>query len=153
MNNDSFYKRQQTGISLISVLVAILIFSFGSVALVNVYVKNRAAITDNQTYQTANNLAESLRGLLASSNSQLITVNGLNTNTYLVTNTTLLGTWANRVKNELPSGNGTVVVVDPKTLNTTGSNCAANTPCTLRLTLTWKRDIQRTQTYLLQIGF
>lgn len=153
MNNDSFYRRQQTGISLISVLVAILIFSFGSVALVKAYVQNRSVITDNQAYQAANNLAESLRGLLASSNSQLIMVNNISTDSYAATNTTLLGVWANRVKTELPTGKGTVVVVDPKTLNTTGSNCAANTPCTLRLTLTWKRDIQRTQTYLLQIGF
>ncbi len=142
------WKTREEGISLVSVLIAIIVFAFGSLALVNAYVKSRAVVTDNKYYLTASNLAESLRGTLIFSTTSLAAANGFSTDGS--SGDTQLVAWGNRVKNELPSGSATVKTVDPVT---SSDKTCTTAPCTVQVTISWQKDLKHTKTYLLQIGF
>lgn len=143
-------KKVQQGISLTNALIAILIFSFGSIALVTGYLKAGSVMSDNKYFSTANNLAESLRGIVKTNPALLTNINNFNTENSVTTDI-YLAAWKTQVTRDLPLGQATITTVLPSDSNTPAS-CSSIPPCTLKLILSWEKGIRREHTFLLQIG-
>lgn len=95
----------QHGVMLLEILVSILIFSFGVLALVGLQGNMTRAQTEAELRAEASFLASEVIGLMWTSTSNLSSYNASNCNS-----TDNCRTWASKVAEELPGGQGTVSV-------------------------------------------
>lgn len=144
-------KRQkaQAGVSLISVMIAVLVFSFGTLALLAGYVKAIGVSADNRYFTDASILAESMRSAVAANPSTLLPL----VNNFSSANTqtnTVLSNWVSQLTSTLPSGSASARTINP---NTNAAVSCTTAPCTVELTINWQKDLAHQQIYNFQIGF
>jgi Tfp pilus assembly protein PilV len=123
--------KQVTGFSLLNVLIALLIFTFGMLALAGAYFKVNSVQGGNEYATNAGILAESLRSTLSASPNLLTRMNGFKSTVTPTDN--LLKDWVKHLKELMPDGKAEATV-DPSTCSTP--------PCTVRLTMTWTKNGQ-----------
>lgn len=105
MNTRRSPKPQQRGMMLIEVLVSILIFSIGVLALVGLQARMTAAQSDAKYRADASYLANEVIGTMWSDLSHVANYNG----TACGANTRC-SDWQSKVTNTLPNGSGSIVV-------------------------------------------
>lgn len=98
-------QRIQQGMMLIEVLVSILIFSIGVLALVGLQARMTAAQSDAKYRADASYLANEVVGLMWSDLSHVANYNGV-----ACTSNTRCSDWQAKVTNALPNGSGSIVV-------------------------------------------
>lgn len=96
---------RQAGVMLLEILVSILIFSFGVLALVGLQGNMTRAQTEAELRAEASFLASEVIGLMWTSAASLSSYSGASCNT-----TDACKTWAEKVTEKLPAGQGTVTV-------------------------------------------
>ena len=97
--------RLQSGVMLLEILVSILIFSFGVLALVGLQGSMTRAQTEAELRAEASFLAGEVIGLMWTSTTSLSSYSGASCDT-----TDACKTWAEKVTEKLPAGQGTVTV-------------------------------------------
>ncbi len=98
-------KRQQRGMMLIEVLVSILIFSIGVLALVGLQARMTASQSDAKYRADAGYLANEVVGMMWSDLAHVANYNGT-----ACTSNTRCSDWQSKVSNTLPNGTGAIVI-------------------------------------------
>lgn len=105
MNKRSPRMPSQRGMMLIEVLVSILIFSIGVLALVGLQARMTAAQSDAKYRADASYLANEVVGTMWGDLSHVANYNGT-----ACTSNTRCSDWQSKVSSTLPNGNGSIVV-------------------------------------------
>lgn len=121
-------RRTQRGVMLLEVLVSILIFSIGVLALVGLQARMTTAQSESKYRADAGYLAQELMGVMWGDLGNLANYNGVTCAGYV-----RCSEWQTKVTNNLPNGTGAV------TLN------AANQEVTV--TITWQHGSEPQRTY------
>lgn len=147
--------RRHAGFSLISALIALLVFSFGSLAMVAAYLRIPVLLLDNQMFSQAGTLANSLQSIINTSPSLKASLtNGFSLKTE--TGNAALTDWQAQVSAALPAAAVTtaacsVTVADPlpappkkgtetpaaETLCDKDTACLLGNYCLITVTLSW----------------
>ena len=98
-------RRHQHGVMLLEVLVSILIFSIGVLALVVLQARMTAAQSDAKYRADASYLANEVVGMMWSDLTHVTNFNGTACTAY-----TRCSDWQSKVSNTLPNGSGAIVV-------------------------------------------
>lgn len=120
--------RHQHGVMLLEVLVSILIFSIGVLALVGLQARMTAAQSDAKYRADASYLANEVVGMMWSDLTHVTNFNGTACTSY-----TRCSDWRSKVSSTLPNGSGSIVVD------------AASQVVTI--TVTWQHGSDGTHTY------
>jgi Tfp pilus assembly protein PilV len=134
------------GFSLLSTLIALLVFTFGMLSLASGYLKVNTNLGENEYFTSAGVLAESLHSMLSTSPYLLTQMQGFSTANSL-TNSPLLNAWKTELTTALPKGRATA------TATNAGATCTALLPCTVTLTIQWQKKLAHAQVFVLQVGF
>ena len=105
MNKRSPRMPSQRGMMLIEVLVSILIFSIGVLALVGLQARMTAAQSDAKYRADASYLANEVVGTMWGDLSHVANYNGT-----ACTSNLRCSDWQSKVSNTLPNGNGSIVI-------------------------------------------
>ena len=155
---------RQQGFSLINVMVAILIFSFGLLGLVGLYSRFTSATSANQNLMQMAPWSNGFWGVVQANPAVLTTMSG----TYAIANITAapatLQPWLRQVldtgqsRNALPSASVTIATGPDASR---GTACSATNGCSVTLTIQWAQNgsvntdgtsVLRTQTFSYQFG-
>ncbi len=139
----------QTGLGLISVLVALLIFSFGILGLVSLYATTVPIGTQNRF---AMNAADAGQAFWAIGNANPQSVPSL-AFAHLSAAPTVLTGWVQQLEGSFPPGVDANATTGPGVGQPSGSACTAQS-CTVQLTITWSQyGLTRSQVFYEQFGF
>jgi Tfp pilus assembly protein PilV len=136
------------GFTLINALMALLVFTFGMLALASAYLKASVSQNDNEYFTQAGILAESMRSILMVSPRLLPEMNGFNSQ--IPQDNPELAHWVRQLKAALPPGVTAITQPEP-----TDVVCVATSACTLKLTISWvsKNNHNPSQDFFIQIGY
>lgn len=147
MRPDRRIPHRQFGASLIEVLVALLIFSFGLLGLAGLYARGAPTPFENQNVIGVQMAADSLMAALASNTPGLPSCAVTKVNTAAGMPTWLQG-WLAQAQAQIPSLAVTIVPGN----DASGNNCSS-TSCGITATLYWTDGAtQRSQVFHAQIG-
>ena len=133
------------GFSLINILIALLIFTFGMLSLAAAYLRINASVDDNEYFISAGVMAESMRSTLAASPALLVYMNNFSTATRYNNN---LVDWTSQLIEALPGASATATAIAP-----VGGNCTAVPPCTVTLVINWQKKVAHSQAFVIQVGY
>lgn len=156
----------QTGFSLINILVAILIFSFGLLGLAGMYSRFTSASTANQNIAQLAPWSNAFWGLVqANPNSTLASMAGSYDVSKIASAPVALQPWLRQILDPNTSPRsaipGATVVIATGPDAVSGSACAVATGCTVTLTIQWAQNgsvntdgssVMRSQTFTYQFG-
>lgn len=143
---DYIPRHRQTGLGLISVLVALLVFSLGILGLAALYAQVVPVGAQNRF---AMNAANAGQAFWAVGNANPQQVPNLNFTT-LSSAPGVLATWVQQLQASFPPGVNATATTAPDPL---GNPCSAQS-CSVTLTITWPQfGVTRTQTFHEQFGF
>ena len=139
--------RRQLGASLIEVLVALLIFSFGLLGLAGLYARGAPTPFANQNVINVQTAADSLMAALANNMSGLPS-SGVTKVSAPASMPSWLKDWLTQAQAQIPSLAVTIVPGN----DASGNNCSS-TSCGITATLYWTEgSTQRSQVFHAQIG-
>ena len=142
-------RRRHSGMGLISVLVALLIFSFGILGLVSLYASAVPVGTQNRF---AMNAAEAGQAFWAVGNANPQAVPNL-AFAHLTAAPSVLSGWVQQLKASFPPGVDASATTGPGVDQPSGGTCTTQS-CTVQLTITWSQfGLTRSQVFYAQFGF
>lgn len=135
---------RQDGFTLLSVMVAILIFSIGLLGLAGLYLRFTATVTQNQNITQIAPWGNSFWGIIQANPAVLTALNAQSPITYTSANVSSappqLQSWLNEVltsANSLQALPNAQVTIKVGADSATGTACAVLTGCSVQLTLVW----------------
>ena len=140
---------RQTGLGLISVLVALLIFSFGILGLVSLYATTVPVGTQNRF---AMNAAQAGQAFWAVGNANPQAVPNLGF-AHLSDAPSVLAGWVQQLKGSFPPGVDSSATTGPGVDQPSTGTCTSQS-CTVQLTISWSQyGLTRSQVFYEQFGF
>ncbi len=141
-------RRRQRGVGLIDALAAMLVFSFGLLALAELYMNALVVPVGDQQVVALQNQAQSLMSMLQSDPSAVpsLSVSAVNSASGMPS---WLQDWFNQSAAQLPG-----LTVTIATGADAAGNACSSTSCGITLTLAWTQGAQtRSQVFNGQVGF
>lgn len=136
-------KRQQSGFTLLSVLVSVLIFSIGMLGIAGMYAKLMTTTTQDQNLTQVAALSNGLWGTIQASPSILASLPGTYNSGNVSSAPAQVRPWLTTATNALPSGSTFTITTGPDAAGT-NTACDSASGCTINLTITWTQNASNT---------
>lgn len=147
------------GMTLLSVLVAVIVLGFGILSIGKVYASLTVATTQNQNVSTLGPMSDAFWGVMQANPALLTSVAGTYTSATIDSAPAALRPWLTQVTTTLPQSN---VVITTNADVASGSACSVANGCAVRVRISWAQSAAlsdasasaptRVQTFYYQFG-